>query len=1153
LTDDSLASLKVALSHGDATLIVGQDHSPDFVDAVLADANELLHPTPEWRSFPEMFATLGPDARSTVSAILGKSTPSVALLELASLPWASVFTTAIDPILADAFLNVGSQRRVVEIGPHQLSSVSSARAGHSLQIVRAFGTPSMEGPSMTPSSSAALAAARLLGLPGVLAAFQRIIGLHGHVVVAGISERDWLDQQSLSTLCHVLSVLPPGRVYWFGPTSPQVITHLAGKAHFETHSFNEQVRRWTKDERLQRDLASIRQVVFSVGERVLTIKQDNERFPLRLSSQEWRSISHVGSLLDDATIDSLDKNPSTKTELVSFLRRSHAGVPDWSGPSRGLIFERKSVRELIQAVRNYISAPKASVHGAETRGVRRVPFVLSGSPAAGKTMGLLFAAWTLRVVYHIPVLWLLPGIAGIDLVAIEKVCRLLEAKGARWIVLVLDSVELDEYFRLQRRLESEGRRVIIVGAETRLPSEPHDEPKKELERHSIAQDLNPQETRDFLAYLKKHQVPLPELAQSRDFLRLLSEAIPEVEFGAFPPLLDEYDRVIQSARAFVPERTNVSAPTSSALADQLRRLFPHFSAKIDEDVGPTSRFAADPTLRELLNITLFCAQIEQPISVDLLYLVLGSELLSKYPVFSAAFANTALIQEITLDYDGRDALSTPHQLHAMWLLRGLFPNRASQLDLLYRLAISFDWKPDAFPGEEPHQEFVLNVLRSVGPRGKYKYLYSSLESLNKLRSLIGHLRERFAVEQPKLLTLEAIILGDLAERDSENNPKSATENCQLALRLLERTEEILRERRPSEARSFELQRALTLASDIRGTLINIKLRSDEVKSSVDVDTVLDELARIEADAVRAQSYSATYHPLDIVFWSHRDALQMLPSALSPEIRVRLIETLRQALDLATEEGVEPSQLSKFNTRQVELYAIQGNSAPGADLARKMRERGDFSGEVSLTRHRLLTVTEPKKRRALIEELERLYAFRPQILRDMHAVRFLHTLWVRANIHGELGDGQPKCVKGSLEIWRMLEEISRSRLAFPDQADLSYALFFLGWALYQIDEPREATQVFSRLERQSLGNPRRVGELAYLTGADGAVRVFRAKVVFPRAGQVRISVPELDSQMMDLRPEVEARIAPGGLRLGEFVEISIALNYRGAHAQVPKRS
>jgi hypothetical protein len=1142
MTYDRLAALRTSLSRGEALLILGQDHTPEFVDSALADANALFRPASAWRSFPELFLGIGaePGARSAVTSLLAKHQPSVALLELASIPWSAVLTTAVDPVLTQAFLAVGSQRRVVELGSGQLSALSAARSGQFLQIVRAFGTPSMEGPSVTPASAAALSEARMIKFPAVLAALPRLLGLHGHIAVAAIGDREWLDDQSLTTLCHVLSNLPPGRVFWFGPAPAAVRNLLGDRAYLDDRSIHEEVRVWANDDQLQHELAGIRQRVFGTADRVLSLEQEGTRFQLRLTAQEWRSISRVGALLDDNGIDALKAQPAPKPELVAYLRRSHAGIPDWSGPARGFVFEREQVKNLIQAVRDFITAPKASIHA---RGVQRVPFVLSGSPAYGKTVGLLHAAWTLRVQYRLPVLWLLPGVAGVDLVAVERVCRLLESKGARWIILFLDAVEVEDCFRLKRRLESDGRRVVVVGSESRIFPPNDDELPGAVRRFTLHHDVTSNEANAFVAYLGRHQITAATTAASRDFLRMLATAVPEVEFGAFPSLLAEYERLVDNVDVSTVSPTIASGSTSRSLAEQLSSLFPHLASQIEEDVGPMSRFAADPMLRDLLNLVLFCAQLERPISVNLLLEVLGAELIGKYPHFASVFASTALIQEVELDQDGTSALTTPHQLHAMWLVRGLFPNRPEQLELLRQIATSFDWKPDAFPGDEPDQDFLLGLFRAVGPRGEYRFLYSSRASLDRLRRIIGDVREQFAVEQPKLLSLESIILGDLAHKDTDDDPTSAREDCLLALQLLAKAEQILRERRPSDARNFELQRALTLAADIRGTLINIKLRGD----AAGVEDILEDLSRIAQDAMLAQSYSPTYHPLDVVFWSHRDARNLLPAGAPSGLHARLLETMEQALEVAREEGVESSQISRFRQREVELHSLRGESLVSVHLAKEMRERGDFGGEVVLARRTLFEIKDMSaQRRACLEELARLYAFRPKILQDPLAVRFLHSLWVRSYVPGEIGDGEPKHVKAPLESWRMLEDIARSRLSFEDQSDLPYALFFLGWALYEIDEPREATDIFSKLERQSLGNPRRVGELAVVTDEDGERRKYRGKVVNPRTGQVRISIPELDSRIMELRPEVEAVLAPAGLRLGEFVEVAIALNYRGAH-------
>jgi hypothetical protein len=1124
----------------------------------LVDAKEVLGVSPE--TLPELFITIGGDAaaRKILTSLFDNQQPMVALLELASLPWMSVMTTAVDPLISQAFLSVGSQRRIVELGPGQLAAVPRARSGQLLYLIRAFGTPDAEGPGRTPVSAAMLAEARMIRLPAVLAELPRLIGLHGYVAVEGISERDWLNEQALSALCVTLSSLPAGRVFWFGPVSDGVRSALAGKAHFEQGSLQDHLPEWAKDEHVQHSLGAARDRVFGIGDRVVTVEQEGRRTRIHLTGPEWRSISQIGSLIDDTTVSELQaQETGVRSDLIAYLRRSHAGVPDWTGPARGFVFEREHIASLIQAVRAFVSERKTSIldSAEDTRGVRRVPFIVSGPPASGKTLGLLHAAWTLRAAHRLCVLWLLPSLAGLNLTGIERVCRLLESKGVRWIVLFLDSLELEEYFRLKRRLEPEGRRILVVGAESRLrpPKEnaPDDGPG-ELRRFPLENRMSTGEAAAFRDFLARHAIDVPSDAEdSRDFLRSLSIAVPETELGALPSLIDEYEQVLKDARTQDGAASNEPLPGS--FADQLRTLFPDLVTQAKDQSSLESRFSSDPTLKNLLNLVLFCAQLDRPMAVDLLFKVLGSELISKYSVFAKAFANTALVQEVELDHNGTVALTTGHQLYAMWLLRGLIPARPVQLELLRNLAMAIDWDPNAYPGDKPLQDFVLDLLRAVGPRGEYKYLYSSRDSLNRLRELIGEVREHFGIEHPKLLTLEAIILGDLAVRESADMPRSAKERCQLALTLLSEAEDLLRVRRASDVRNFELQRALTLASDIRGTLINVMLRGKGIGAGTDVEEVIAELSRIEADAIRTQAYSATYHPLDIVCWSHRDAFDYLPQDLDPAIRVKLVETIESMLELATEEPLDPSQLQRYKLRQQEVQYRLGNRNLSEQLAEEMRRHGDFTGELSLARDRLRDAEQHGKNlaTACLSELERLFGFRPRILSQAHAVRFMHGLWVGSFLEGKLGHGSPKLVKASPKHWRMLEEITRVRLQAAEHSELPYAMFFLGWALYELDEPREAREVFSRLGQQSFGNPRRVGELAYLTNAEGSRRILRVKVVHARAGQVRISVPELDAQVMDLRPEVETQIAPAGLRLGELVEVSIALNYRGAHARPPR--
>jgi hypothetical protein len=251
--------------------------------------------------------------------------------------------------------------------------------------------------------------------------------------------------------------------------------------------------------------------------------------------------------------------------------------------------------------------------------------------------------------------------------------------------------------------------------------------------------------------------------------------------------------------------------------------------------------------------------------------------------------------------------------------------------------------------------------------------------------------------------------------------------------------------------------------------------------------------------------------------------------------------MESALEVADEEVIrDKEQLSKYQERRVQATARRGDWHTSEALALQMRERGDFAGEVSMSRYRL---GEDPDSTACLDELERFWQWRPDVLRSLYAVRHMQKLWTRAFLEERLGEGDPKSVAATPAQWAMLSDVCRARLSFDEDQDQPFTLFMLGWSLYQLDEPKDARRVFERLERQSLGMARRVGELAYVTDASGRRRSYEGQVVHARTAQVKIRVPALDL-VVDLRPEVETRMAPSGFRMGEIVDVSVALNYRG---------
>ena len=151
-----------------------------------------------------------------------------------------------------------------------------------------------------------------------------------------------------------------------------------------------------------------------------------------------------------------------------------------------------------------------------------------------------------------------------------------------------------------------------------------------------------------------------------------------------------------------------------------------------------------------------------------------------------------MIQEVELDNEGTIGLTTAHRLHAQWLLRAMRPTAAAQLEVLRNLVERVPWDLDAYPGDNPTQDYVIRILRQVGPRGGVVSDYGSVAALRALADILATIRVRHGKRHPGLLSLEAIIRGDIAKRDEKAEVDEKRRQCKVALELLDAEIEVLR-------------------------------------------------------------------------------------------------------------------------------------------------------------------------------------------------------------------------------------------------------------------------------------------------------------------------------------------------------------------------
>ncbi len=987
---------------------------------------------------------------------------------------------------------------------------------------------------MSPPNSQSLPERLLLKLPRALDALPQLLGTRGVLVVEGMAANAWLDDVSWAALGQVLRKIPSGRTFWFGWAPSSLKEALAEDVYFVSERFTSTIAAWASDTDLSGHLAAGRKSVFGVDDHVVTVGVGRGQKSVRFSAKDWREIRHVASAIDDAELDRLGALESDELTggLAGFAGRAHIGVPDWAAAARGYCFRRDATDSLADAVVAYISSRKQSLLDATGGGQMRRPLFLSGPPATGKSVGMLRVAWELRRTHRLFVLWLLPGLSGLDPVQVERICRMTETRGLPWTVLVVDGALPEECMRLLDKMLSDGRRVILLGTETAFVEE--NERPYGYRRFPIDITLSPRESAEWSGFLAKHGLHDPG-AGGRDFLRRLSAVLPEVGYGSTAALLQEYERVIKAAEPVGSQTTADEGP----LAQQLRELFPELvrDASIK---GPAGRFDSDPFVRDLVELILFCASADLPVATDTLFVLLGSDLLNSFDRLQEAFGTTALIQEVEMDNEGTIGLTTAHRLHAQWLLRAIRRTAAAQLGVLRSLVERVPWDLDAYPGDNPTQDYVIRVLRQVGPRGGAASDYGSLAALRALADILETIWTKHGKRHPGLLSLEAIIRGDIAKRDEEAPSDEKRRQCRAALELLGAAIDVLRARSPSEARSFELHRALTLAANIRGTDLNVIMGGGAASPS-EVQGILTEL---QADVMMARSYDTMYHPLDILFWANRDARKLLAATTVsvPDFEIELLSNMQMALEVAEEEQIiDEEQRRRLDVRRIELEQILGKASLAHERAAEMRTHGNFAGEIILSR---ITVDEAKRHPVTCrDELARFLGFSPAVLSDVRALRYLCRLWIDGWAAPDFGKGGVVCLPAPEAAWEQLQYVARARLAVPEDSEHPLTTFLLGWAQLQLGDANSAWKTFRRLERHSIGMRRRIGELAIISNEDGCARPFGARVQARRGDRVVLRIDGLGA-VLEMRPDVETIVAPSGLQIGEAVRVAIAINYRG---------
>jgi hypothetical protein len=764
----------------------------------------------------------------------------------------------------------------------------------------------------------------------------------------------------------------------------------------------------------------------------------------------------------------------------------------------------------------------------------------------------------------------------LNMQSVERTCRLLEDKGAQSVALIVDDLDDMAYRNLADYLASVGRNVVVIGASRTVGSvsigDGDRDPREALieadfEPFHVASRLavdpttpgTPSEITRFREYLAEHGIDISVISaghmEDRYFLVLLYYLIPEVRGGLRTGLWQAYDRLAHALDVAHQSPSEVTRSPKAAedwqqqLLAAAKELFP--GAPLSNDESNSSPFAYKEGTRDALDLALLCSRLRRPIPVDLLLRAMPSSFARAYPDFARSLSESELLDE-WVELDGSLVLTADHGEIARLALTGNRPDRAQQLELLGYLIDAVSWGEWNVPGDNPSQDFVVDVLQLIGPRGAEGEEFGTASCLAVVSELLRKIRDEHHAELPKLLLLEAQTLRLLSDRDQGQYDDSIRRTAS-AIEILQRAEDILLVRRPTDARNHELTNVWTTRAAVHGYVIGAHLRRISELDAGQPEyaeqlarlraEIFEELREVELYVGRTRSLGMpSFFPLDVNYWSQRDVLQSLPGLTDSE-RVNLLSRMAAVLDSANEEPIEPRQAARLLRRQSELAALEGDVALSEEIAEQLRRGGDFGGWCQLVRRNTHDPRSrvPRSSEAARTGLGQLLSLGREVWRDREGMTLAHHLWMWGYLPSGLVGADPLLAACNQEEWSVWRRILLSRQSFPEDEDNAFVKFCLAWAHLQLDDPVSGGSLLRDLEASSIGSRRRVGALAVITDETGVPMEFLATARRRVGDAWAVYVPRLmaETRLYPIHPSYAA-----DMQVGTQLRFAVGLNYRG---------
>ena len=1046
---------------------------------------------------------------------------------VATFPWNSVFSSAIDSIWMPVFRNQWREVSPIYDDDYFPRDPRNRRVLHCTYL---FGSLNSNEPNVRPPSSLLDFYRRRQTAINLAQRLKDTVTPMGLLAIEGYKgDKDWF---SLEDFFPIIQDMGSGQVHLFSVSSElanhPIIADLVRSGKLITHT---EGLAWTLEQGTRQGfIRPGTELDEDEGGRRVTLRRHSISIPREL----WNRISNSATLLDDSilTPPSVISDDALYWEFRRFLFESGTR-PLWSGFARNFAFQREFEDKLHDAVLGRMNREAS----------RDQPIIVHGQTGTGKTVALGKLAYTVAKSGGYPVIFIERKTQRPIYSDIDECCRWMEDHRAQATLIVWDGMlQHSEYHDLQGYLASRGRKAVVVGSAYSL-----DETGPNLIR--VPDQLSVEEAGRFAKFLDTVGIVLTEshreALEKRDpnylvaLYRHLAPARRQIITGVVQELEQLEQQLVDAVNKFEASNQQLGSLAAALLDAGLIDY-----SRIEEVGLQRETEITSAEIAELVDIVTVPGRYGINTPIEVLARTWGKPDFTNLAQILQSFD---LIQAFE-DTAGRIVVGPRHSLEARLIVQARLGSSQNEANIVSRIVKSirpWTWGVD----ENDEVDFAIELLRAVGPQSNEKSRFEPF--FRDLAEAISALRENRNIRSPRLMLQEANFFREWVTSLSRRNsrPEDASAILDRAKSTLQEALEMLADNRQWRLRTF-------IATELASTFGAATL--DSINSSANAH-VIEENFRQVLEAVkqaRTIDYN-TYNPVDVLVWSTRAFVER--SAIDEITRTEAMVDVLDALETLDPDLLNSGDLEQFHRRRLQVGTLLGDAELSDSAFESLADMGSAAGFYIRARHiggspLDLHLGQGGSLSSFTEAQRYLENHRQAIQHDARCLNLLFNYWWLTQTGHRPFAGERVVLNFQQSDWLYCLQLIRDLKASPDSRRGLTLSFLEAISLFHLDQISHAIQLFQEIEGESytVASRRRVLRSFLASEPSGEPRKFHGTVRSVEQGGRRgqVSVEELRQNIIFLPGDFGRTEIRHGDSLGEFY---IAFNFIGPIADPPTRS